>query len=453
MSVSETTEGIIRQNTENRLTPPLYEWQEEHCNRLVRSVDKHGVAKDGSDTGTGKTIIALEAAKRMGVRPFVVCPKSVIPAWREWMEKFGYEPNHVINYEKLKAGNTDYGWIPKKGFFRWKTLDPQEFIIIFDEDHRMKGHKSLNSKILISAKALGFRILLLGATSCSNPLDMRAMGYALDMHKGTDWWVWCQKNGCRKGRFSLEFMNPGPTLKRFHEHIYEGRGSRIRIRDLPDGAFPDNLVIPEGYQLEENIDAIYDSMQSELLALEERIEEGESEDTPLIIQLRARQEVELLKVPTFVELVKDAHAEGSSVAVFVNFKSTLEAIAQRVSDLCMLSVIEGGQSEDVRKEEIRKFQDDESRVALCMTQAGGLGISLHDVKGDHPRVSLISPGFSAIDLRQALGRIHRTGGKSPAIQKIVFAAGSVEMRVCNLLKKKLSNLDLVNDDDLNPIFV
>ena len=42
-------------------------------------------------------------------------------------------------------------------------------MIIFDEDHRMKGHKSLNSKMLISAKALGFRILLLGAASCSNP--------------------------------------------------------------------------------------------------------------------------------------------------------------------------------------------------------------------------------------------------------------------------------------------
>jgi hypothetical protein len=68
-------------------------------------------------------------------------------------------------------------------------------------------------------------------------------------------------------------------------------------------------------------------------------------------------------------------------------------------------------------------------------------------------VSLISPGFSAIDLKQTLGRIHRAGGKSPAIQKIVFADDSVEMRVCNLLKKKLSNLDLVNDDDLNPIFV
>ncbi len=309
-----TIEGMIRQSTNNPypLTPPLYDWQEGHCSKLVESIEKHGVAKDGSDTGTGKTIVALETARRTDLMPFVVCPKSVIPAWREWMKKFGYDPEHVINYEKLKAGKTEYGWIPKRGFFRWKGFDkPERHLIIFDEDHRMKGHKSLNSKILISAKALGFQILLLGATSCSNPLEMRAMGYALDMHDGKGWWNWCQKNGCKKGRFTLEFVKPGPTLKRFHKHIYEGRGSRIRIKDLPEGAFPDNLIIPEGYQLEEDIDAIYDSMESELKRLEERIEEGESEDNPLIIQLRARQEVELLKVPTFVY-----HFSNSSIRAF-----------------------------------------------------------------------------------------------------------------------------------------
>ena len=53
-----------------------------------------------------------------------------------------------------------------------------------------------------------------------------------------------------------------------------------------------------------------------------------------------------------------------------------------------------------------------------MTQAGGTGLSLHDVNGEHPRVSLISPSFSAIDLKQALGRIHRAGAKSPAVQKL-----------------------------------
>ena len=70
-----------------------------------------------------------------------------------------------------------------------------------------------------------------------------------------------------------------------------------------------------------------------------------------------------------------------------------------------------------------------------MTQAGGTGLSLHDEHGNHPRMSLISPSFSAIDLRQALGRIHRATGVTPAIQKIVFANDTVEMGVCKAVRK------------------
>ena len=86
-----------------------------------------------------------------------------------------------------------------------------------------------------------------------------------------------------------------------------------------------------------------------------------------------------------------------------------------------------------------------------MSQAGGTGLSLHDETGEHPRISLISPSFSAIELRQVLGRVHRASGKSPSIQNIVFANGTVEMKVCHAVRAKLNNLDLVNDDDLNPI--
>jgi len=194
-------------------------------------------------------------------------------------------------------------------------------------------------------------------------------------------------------------------------------------------------------------------MEDELESFKAKVEEGEHEDTPLIVQLRARQEVELLKVPTFVELAEDALAEGSSVAIFVNFKDTLEAIAQRLMSAGPVAIVEGGQSDAVRDLNIAKFQHNDAKIIICMIQAGGVGINLHDELGGHPRVSLISPGFSAVDLRQTLGRIHRAGSKSPAIQKIIFAAGSVEMRVCALIKKKLAHLDLINDDELNPIFV
>ena len=195
---------------------------------------------------------------------------------------------------------------------------------------------------------------------------------------------------------------------------------------------------------------LYADLKDELARIAERKSNDET-DSPLVAQLRARQEVEMLKIPVFEELARDAYESGNSVAIFVNFRESVDALLKRLAGFCEIRVIHGGQTEFERELQCKDFQSDKARIVISTIQAGGTGISLHDVNGDYPRVSLISPTFSAIDFRQCLGRIHRAGAKSPAVQKIVFAEDSVEMRVCNLVRKKLNNLDLINDDELNPI--
>jgi superfamily II DNA or RNA helicase len=434
--------------------PGLYDWQEAHADQLVEAMCRHGFAMDGSDTGTGKTVIALEVAHRIGRIPFVVCPKSVIPSWVEMMKLFRHDdPSYfAFNYEKIRGGKTPY--LVRKGKKVAWQLDPNLCMLIFDEVHRCKSDKSLNSKMLAQAKDAGIPVLMLSATACSNPVEMKAAGYLMDMHQYKNYWNWCLKTGCVKGVFGgLKFNNSSGVLKKLHDHIYPDRGSRIRIKSLPEGTFPDNLVIPQGYNVDDPsaFDQIYTDMAEELKALAERTEEDSDEESPLTIQLRARQKAELLKVPVFTELAEDALSERNSVAIFVNFTATLEALAARLSAIAPVVLVQGGQSEADRADMVDAFQRDSAHVIICTIQAGGVGLNLHDRLGNRPRVSLISPSFSAIDLKQALGRIHRSGGKSPAIQKIIFAADSVEMRVCQSVRRKLTNLDLINDDELNPL--
>lgn len=434
--------------------PKLYDWQKAHAERLIDSLMVNGYAKDGSDTGTGKTVVALTVARRLGLKPFVICPKAVVPSWTEWSYKFLNEIPYVFNYEKIRRGNTEFYSKNKqtKRAGRWH-LNPAKALLIFDEDHRCKSAKSENSKLMIAAKEKGIPTLSLGATSCSNPVEMRALGYLLDMHDDAGWWNWCLKNGCKRGVFGgLTFRGYKSVLKRLHDHIYkEGRGSRIRIKDLPPGSFPETLIVADGYDLESKdaIEEIYDDLRMELDNLAEK--KANDEDSPLTAQLRARQEVELHKVPIFEELTKDAIESGNSVVIFINFRATMEALVKRVAGLGDLSLIYGQQTDHTRDMEAKKFQKDETRICICMTQAGGTGLSLHDEHGDYPRVSLISPSFSAIDLRQALGRVHRATGATPSIQKIVFANDTVEMRVCQAVRGKLNNIDLINDDEMNPI--
>jgi len=437
------------EKTQSISPPKLFDWQEAHARKLADALIKFGYAKDGSDTGTGKTVVALSVARDLQLTPFVVCPKSVVPAWKEWIKKFNF-PVHVFNYEKLIRGTTEF--YKRKGSQRFWTLHPERVLLIFDEDHRCKGAKSENAKMMIAAKNRGISTLSLGATSCTNPVEMRALGYLLDLHDDRGWWNWCLKNGCKRGTFGgLQFIGSKPALKRIHDHIYKlGRGSRLKITDLPPGSFPEGIVIPEGYDVgsTKEIEEIYHDLWVKL----EEIEHKKSDDdSALTLQLRARQQVEILKVPVLEELARDALEGNNSVVIFVNFRDTLEALLRRLSGSHEISIIEGSQSGIARDREVKRFQMDESRICLVMTQAGGTGLSLHDERGEHPRVSLISPSFSAVDLRQALGRIHRAGAHSPAVQKIIFAEGTVEMRVCRLVRQKLNNIDLINDNEMNPI--
>jgi hypothetical protein len=63
-------------------------------------------------------------------------------------------------------------------------------------------------------------------------------------------------------------------------------------------------------------------------------------------------------------------------------------------------------------------------------------------------MSLISPSYSPVNMRQATGRIWRDDAKTKAIQKLVCVAHTVEENVYHNVIKKLSNLDLLNDGDL-----
>jgi superfamily II DNA or RNA helicase len=71
----------------------LYPRQEEHMTKLMSILRDHKSALDSSETGTGKTIVGAEIASRANktdrMPVLVVCPKSVIPAWKRELEDRG----------------------------------------------------------------------------------------------------------------------------------------------------------------------------------------------------------------------------------------------------------------------------------------------------------------------------------------------------------------------------
>jgi hypothetical protein len=422
-----------------------YPTQQKHINMLCAALNKHHAALDASATGTGKTLCAAVAIKTIQRPVLVICPKAVMPSWKKELKEQGVECLGVINYEKLRAGKTGLGrWENKK--WVWE-LDSQA-AIVWDEVHRCKNPTAKNTKMLIAAKP--YINLMLSATVADSPTELRGVGYVLGLFELQKFWNWCRAHGCRVnpwGAMEFDHKNTG-ALKKIHNQIMPDRGSRMSIEDM-SGHFAENFIIddPLDFSDKGKIQKLYAEMDLELEQLKSEMASDSKNPAAqaLVMQLRARQAVELCKVPLIVELIEDIRDSGRSAAVFVNFEATIKALLERLQQTeATVSIIQGGQSESEREQAICRFQSGESNTIICNMEAGGVGVSLHDTTGLRPRTALISPNFNAKSLVQVLGRIHRAGGKSPAIQRILVAEGTVEEKVAKAVKEKIKSQEILN---------
>ncbi len=431
----------------------LRDWQIPSVARLCAAITQHGAAIDGSDTGTGKTYSAVAVSRELGLNIAVVCPKAVISSWKRVITKhFGLKYVFIMNYESLKTGKfKEIGtWKPvsrisNREYFQWNL--PKNTLIIFDESHRLKGWNTQNSEMAIEAKKQKYKILCCSATNAINPIELKTTGYILNLYK-KNFSQYLRDHGCDKGRFGWEFNGDKTVLKKLHGDLFLERGIRLRKEEIE--TFPDCEIIAEAYNIDEGsekeLKEVYEEMHKELTLLNVKMKgTKEYQINSMTIQLRARQKAELLKVPLIVEMIEDSLEDGLSVAVFLNFSETIRALSKRLKTNC---IVWGENKGNERDKNIDDFQADKERVILVNVKAGGAGLSLHDLNGKYPRISLISPTPSAVDLRQALGRIHRDGAKSKAIQKIIFVANTEEENTCERVKLKLENLDTINDGDV-----
>jgi hypothetical protein len=434
-------------------TSGLFPHQIPAASTLLEAVRHFGAGLDASETGTGKTYVAMAVARELNVAPVVVCPKAVISSWHRVAEHMGGQC-HAINYEKLRTGNTDYGkWVDIREGVKRFEFNPEIPLIIFDEAHRCKAMTSQNAKMMIAAGRQGIPCIAASATVAENPLHMRALGYILRLHDGKAFYKFIRMHGCRQAPFGgFMFVGGKPALQKLHKSIFPERGVRV-TREQLGSAFPESQITAELYDLPKaaELDALYLSMREPLERLHSRMASDADLEHPLTQLLRARQKVELLKVPLFAELVEDAIEDGMRPVVFLNFNETIDALLQKFSD-SKISVIRGGQTQAERDDAIDRFQSNESEICFANGQAGGVGVSLHDLHGGHPRIAFISPTYSSMQLIQTLGRVWRAGAKSKSLQRLVLASGTVEEKIQKKLLHKLDNLSLINDNDLNPLF-
>lgn len=445
--------------------------------RLLNSIYLNGIACDLSETGVGKTYSAAWIAKQFNAPIVVIGPKSVIPTWKKILAQFGVQATILINYEKIMRGSTSYVKYrepkidPKTGQPKNESRChlvqvnlPAGCLVILDEAHKCKGVTSLNAGLLISLKRQGYKVLTLSATQATNPIEMRAFGYAANLHNLYQWRIWCLDHGAQEmGRwgaltFDTEDDQAQKKMGMAHENLFgiQHLASRLTHEQMGN-LFPENQIVAEAFDLGSNnpkIQAVYDEMEDEIAKMDEQTENYSGHVFAQIV--KTRRKAEMLKIPLFQEMVEDLYDEGKSVVVFLNFTESIVALTDRLSDQDKfkgkIGLIHGEQSFKARWKDVDDFQSDKKRILICNLKAGGVALSFHDLIGKHPRAALLSPSFSAIDMLQALGRCHRQGGKTKVYQRIIYAANCIEEHACNKVQARLNNLSCLVDGDLTAGF-
>ena len=438
----------------------LRSWQIGAVGKIVTALNKNGCAIDGSDTGIGKTYVACAVARELNMKILVICPKSVVETWKRVIcNHFKMKDSliGVTNYEQIRIGKkgkesefTSYTENKKTHKYKFVWKIPKDTLIIWDESQKLKNWKTKNSKTCMEALKQGYKMLFCSATNATNPLELRTVGTCLNLFKGaTHYYSWCYEHGVVKGRFGLEFTEDmkirQKVLKKLHTDIFINRGVRLTRDTIPD--FPESEIIAECYNMDDvdvkKINKSHDEMKKELKQLARLTKKDKASELTAI--LRARQQIELIKVPLFIEMIEEGIEDGMSVVVFVNFTETLRAISDRMNISC---IFDGKTDDQERQQNVDDFQSGKQRVILVNVASGGAGLSLHDIHGLNPRLALISPSYSAVLMRQSLGRVWRDSSKSKSVQKIVFVAKTIEEQVCDKVREKLKNLDILNDGDL-----
>lgn len=437
----------------------LKDWQRPLAEHQTRVLREGRVMLSACHTGSGKTYLACQTIKDLGMPTLVVCPKVAISQWRHVVEGMGCRPYviDVVNPERLVAGKNRY-YDNERGWDIPFINEVNGMLLVVDEVHR--GCSGADSKQTLMCARWCNKLhprnkeLLMSATPFETPEKMRLIGYLMGFHRFVkpSFYDWMRTKNCgfvdigwgarkrRIFRFTTNKKKAEETM-RLIRHEMGDRFMSITPEEIP--GFPEETREVVRIDLAK---ADHDALVRAYAEMPERIQHMSQDD--MVKMLRLRQQAEFLKAEAVAQEIIEAVRSGYSVFRMVNFTDARTRLENCLRDAKVpFANIYGGQKESERQRGIDEFQANQVHVMVGMAAACSVALSLHDERHERPRVSWISPGYSASEFSQGLGRIRRVGG-TPVTQFIDIAADSVEEKVGMAIERKMDNLSALTDKDL-----
>lgn len=450
----------------------------------------------GDEMGTGKTVMALTAARQVQRRAdkpiavLVVSPNSMKHRWGRECETWfpeakalvmeGTAPTKAkrieeaktllddgipvvisVNWEALRTMSRLSGHGSKKLTDKQKQpglLQEIEWdIVIADEAHRAKDPGSLQSRALwYLGKDAEYRWALTGTPTLNTPGDLWSIGRFYDpdtfgpsRHAWHNRFVAYIETRYGPKDLGLNFKRQDEFTQWFDMNFI--RRTTDEVLDLPDlvgGLLSENSklevraieMLPEQKRIynklvKDMIVSVNDDflIANDPLSLLTRLSQAASA-TPVVEDL----EVIALDEPSnkikAVQEILGEMEEHRQLVVFAQSRKLIELLSAKLTAKGQDHIQVTGAVDPGRRDiDIQRFQKGEVRVALATLSAGGTGIDLYAAD----TAVFMQRGYSYGDSLQAEARIYRNGQEAERVHIIdLVSTGTVDEAVIEALQSK-----------------
>jgi SNF2 family DNA or RNA helicase len=419
------------------------------------------------DMGLGKTLQTISFLqflkdKYPGSTQLVVCPTSLIFNWENELQKFcptlKYHTHHGLqrefsetHFEEYDIVLTTYGVVrndlDELNAFLWQY-------IILDESQAIKNPDARVTKAVLQLRSVN-RIILSGTPVQNNTSDLFSQFNFLNPGLlgnreffNREFAVPIDKLGSKEKTQHLKKLIHPFTLRRTKEQV---------AKDLPD-----KTITVLWCKMEAEQRRVYDEYRegyrknllkkideegigkSGLYMLEGLLRLRQICDHPALVNKTEENSQSSVKIQEIIREVQE-NAGNHKLLIFSQFTEMLHLI-QEEFDSCGISYcyLDGSTPLPKRKEQVEKFQEDETvKAFLISLKAGGVGLNL--TVADY--VYIVDPWWNPAAELQAIDRAHRIGQKRKVFAYKMICKDSVEEKILQLQqRKKMLADDLIQED-------
>jgi SWI/SNF-related matrix-associated actin-dependent regulator 1 of chromatin subfamily A len=409
--------------------------------------------------GLGKTYQSIVAALESGVeRILIICPSSLKINWKREVENFCDEvsiikgnywnPNKftIINYDILKNFHTikERGKDYEDWELRRELVEFNPELIILDEAHFVKNHKSIRGKIIkdIVKSFKSARVWLLTGTPIANrPMDYYNLLSIIDSPVANNW-VHYAKTYCEGMRFKKggKFVWVTKGASNLDELSTKTKRTILRRKKEEVLDLPEKLITPVYLELE-NVNG-YKNVWNDYL--NKRKLEGKKGNPAkdLVEMTLLRTFIAMETVPYTIEKTEEALELNKKVIIFCNFNDEMDAFINHFGNKAVC--VRGGMSDKQKQLSVDRFQEDDNcMVFIGQIKAAGVGLTLTKAE----IVIMNSLDWVPGNHEQAEDRAYRIGQKETVNIYYMLIDETIDTLIWDILNEKRKIIGTIMGED------